>query len=267
MVRNAPRLIVIAGPNGAGKSTIALLRERFDVREFVNADVIAQGLSAFAPESVAFAAGRVMLRRLRELADARSDFAFETTLASRSFAPWIAGLKVRGYVFDLVFVWLRDARLAAERVQLRVAAGGHSIPAQVVHRRFERSRRNFFELYRPIADRWTVYDNSNPAGARVIARGSGPEVAEVLDTNCWRGIEPPTDMIRESAPTPSRFPDAEAMDRVVARAVREALWRHKQLGQSIVAWQEGRIVRIEAKDIPVDPPDVEGGDARRTTSG
>jgi predicted ABC-type ATPase len=95
-----PKVVVIAGPNGAGKSTTAprLLREALAVQEFVNADTIAAGLSAFAPQSVAFAAGRVMLARLRELAAMNSDFAFETTLASRTFAPWLQTLKRQGYV-------------------------------------------------------------------------------------------------------------------------------------------------------------------------
>jgi predicted ABC-type ATPase len=264
MANSAPRLVVIAGPNGAGKSTIAakLLPERFGIREFVNADVIAQGLSAFDPDAVAFAAGRTMLLRLQELADARADFAFETTLASRTFAPWIAEQKNRGYVFELVFVWLRDADLAEDRVKKRVASGGHSVPGETVQRRFGRSLRNFFELYRPLADSWTVYDNSNPTDPRVIARGAGRDVIEVLDADCWRKLEPSSDMVHERPPVPSKFSDAEAMDRIVVRAVREALLRHKLLGQSIAAWQDGRVVEIRAEDIQVDPVELEAARAR-----
>src|ERR1044071_7909514 len=94
-----PTVVILAGPNGAGKSTVApaLLRGALAVHEFVNADVIARGLSAFDPESVAIAAGRIMIARLRELARQRASFAFETTLASRSFAPWLRGLSSDGY--------------------------------------------------------------------------------------------------------------------------------------------------------------------------
>lgn len=109
-----PQVIVIAWPNGAGKSTLApyLLRDTFGLLEFVNADSIALGLSAFRPEGESPEAGRVMLRRLRELSAARASFAFETTLSTRSYAPWIAGLKGSGYNFHLTFLWLRSPDLA-----------------------------------------------------------------------------------------------------------------------------------------------------------
>ena len=113
-----PLVIAIAGPNGAGKSTTApsLLRDALRVSEFVNADAIAGGLSAFRPDSVAIPAGRVMLERMRQLAKARADFVFETTLASRSFAPWLARLKCGGYRVHILFLWLESADLAVNRV-------------------------------------------------------------------------------------------------------------------------------------------------------
>ncbi|HET9530934.1 MAG TPA: zeta toxin family protein, partial [Blastocatellia bacterium] len=120
---------MIAGCNGAGKSTLAphLLRDTFGLTEYVNADTIAQGLSAFAPEKVAFKAGRVMLNRLRDLAERRENFAFESTLASRFYAPWIAELKQNGYEFDLIFIWLSSPELAVRRVEELVRLGGHAI--------------------------------------------------------------------------------------------------------------------------------------------
>jgi predicted ABC-type ATPase len=128
MAEQSPTVIVIAGPNGAGKSTSApvLLPKTLEVLEFVNADTIASGLSAFRSESVAVEAGRIMLRRLAELAGERANFAFETTLASRSFAPWIAGLRQTGYLFHLVFLWLPTPDLAIKRVLARVRQGGHN---------------------------------------------------------------------------------------------------------------------------------------------
>src|SRR5207245_5581410 len=121
-----PSIVILAGPNGAGKSTVApaLLRGALAVNEFVNADVIASGLSAFDPDSAAIAAGRVMLARIRELASQRVNFAFETTLASRSFAPWLRQLVTSGYSAHLVFLWLPSADFAVDRVAERVRTGG-----------------------------------------------------------------------------------------------------------------------------------------------
>src|SRR5262245_40476824 len=117
-----PHVIVIAGPNGAGKTTAApaLLHEELAVKHFVNADTIAAGLSAFAPEKAAIQAGRAMLERIRYLAEKNENFAFETTLASRTFAPWIIDLKKKGYIFHLAFLFLDSVNLAISRVQERV---------------------------------------------------------------------------------------------------------------------------------------------------
>ncbi len=143
-----PIVVVLAGPNGAGKTTAseALLRDELAVFQFVNADAIARGLSGFEPERAAFAAGRVMLSRLDELAAQRADFAFETTLASRAFAPWLARRILDGYEFHLCFVWLPSAEMAITRVAARVKAGGHDIPAESIRRRYARGIRNLFEL-------------------------------------------------------------------------------------------------------------------------
>lgn len=123
-----PQIIIIAGPNGAGKSTLAplLLRDKLKLNEYVNADTIALGLSAFAPESAAIEAGRVMLKRLRDLAAQRKSFAFETTLATRSYAKSLKGLIETGYDVHLIYLWLRDPEIAIARVQERVRAGGQT---------------------------------------------------------------------------------------------------------------------------------------------
>jgi predicted ABC-type ATPase len=166
-------VILLAGPNGAGKSTVAplLLRGVLGVREFVNADTIASGLSAFSPESAAFQAGRLMLGRLAELSKKRRNFSFESTLSARSFAPWLQRLKASGYRVRIIFLFLPDARLAIERVRQRVRLGGHDVQASVIRRRYHAGIRNFFELYMPIADQWRVYDNSGLT-PRLIAVGS-----------------------------------------------------------------------------------------------
>lgn len=125
-VNASPAVVIIAGPNGAGKSTAApkVLQGALGVTEFVNADEIARGLSGFNPEGVAIAAGRVMLSRLRDLAEQRISFAFETTLASRSFAPWLERLAESGYMVHLVFFWLPSADVAIARVAQRAGTGG-----------------------------------------------------------------------------------------------------------------------------------------------
>lgn len=190
MTKRAPKLVVIADPNGAGESTAApyLLRDELRVPHFVNADTIAQGLSGFAPEAHAFAAGRLMLQRLHALAQERSDFAFETTLASRMFCPWIKTLKRGGYSFRLVFLWLPTAEMSIARVRRRVGAGGHSVPDDVVRRRYERGLVNLFSLYLPLADRWDVIDNSSAVASRRVASGNETQT-NVEDPETWSRIQ------------------------------------------------------------------------------
>jgi predicted ABC-type ATPase len=187
MVSRAPLAVVVAGPNGAGKSTMAsrVLQDALAVSEFVNADAIATGLSAFRPDSVAIGAGRVMLARLRALAETRADFAFETTLASRSFARWLADLGRSGYRTHLAFLSLPDADLAVARVAERVRQGGHGVPEAVVRRRFAAGLRNFFDIYRTVVDTWQIFDNSEETGPRLIASGRKAEKAAVVDQDAW----------------------------------------------------------------------------------
>jgi predicted ABC-type ATPase len=180
-----PTVVVIAGPNGAGKSTAApfLLKGALGVLEFVNADQIAVGLSAYSPETVSFEAGRIMLRRLHELAQSGSSFAFESTLSSRTFAKFLRDCRSRGYRVILFYVTLPSSNLAVQRVALRVRQGGHNIPTDDVHRRFKRSLTNLFELYLPLCDRWTVLDNASGL-LETIASGT-PRRATVKDSEKW----------------------------------------------------------------------------------
>jgi predicted ABC-type ATPase len=186
---SAPSIVVVAGPNGAGKSTLApfLLRDALAVFEFVNADQIASGLSAFHPESVAVAAGRLMLARLTELARRRESFGFETTLASRSFAPWLRARIADGYTVQLLYLWLASPEIALARVAGRVARGGHLVPDDIVRRRYAAGLRNFFGLYQPIATTWRVYDASAVGPPRMVARGAEGDI-RVLDPGVWPEI-------------------------------------------------------------------------------
>lgn len=187
--RKGPSLVALAGPNGAGKSTAgsALLREALGVTEFVNADVIARGLSAFDPDRAAIAAGRIMIARIRDLAARRATFAFETTLASRSFAPWIATLAQSGYRFHLFFLWLPTADMAVERVARRVRMGGHAVPEDTIRRRYGAGLKNFFSLYLPLATGWRLYDNSRGSPRRV-AVGSRTGLVQVADPESWAAL-------------------------------------------------------------------------------
>jgi predicted ABC-type ATPase len=184
----SPKVIAIAGPNGAGKSTLApfMLRDAYGLLEFVNADTIARGLAAFDPESVAFEAGRIMLRRLRDLAGRRRSFAFETTLASRSYATWIKELRRQGYEFSLLFLWLRTPELAVQRVRARVRIGGHDVPEDVIRRRYHKGVKNFFGLYQALAGSWGVYDNSSRGNPRFVAEGMGGNVTGIHAEGAWR---------------------------------------------------------------------------------
>lgn len=182
---------MLAGPNGAGKTTASrpLLTGALAVEEFVNADAIAKGLSAFRPESVAIEAGRIMLARLHELAARRASFAFETTLASRTFAPWIKRLIADGYAFRLIFLWLPSADHAVTRVRERVSSGGHEVPEAVIRRRYEAGLRNFFCLYSPISESWMLLDNSAGGVPTLIAEGCFEEATVVSSSALWDNLK------------------------------------------------------------------------------
>ena len=160
--RKPPLCIVIAGPNGAGKTTFArdYLPRTARVVHFVNADLIAGGLSPLRPELAALAAGRLVLRELDRLAKARANFAFESTLSGLVYLQRLKRWKARGYRIEIIYLYLSSPQLALRRITGRVRQGGHAVPAADVRRRFSRSWMNFQKSYRLLADEWTVYDNS-----------------------------------------------------------------------------------------------------------
>lgn len=158
----SPNVYIIAGPNGAGKTTFAkeFLPNYAGCRNFINADLIAQGVSPFSPEAVAFRAGRLMLEEISLIAKRSESFGFETTLSGRSYQRLIGDLKRRGYEVHFYFLWIPSVQLALERVKARVVGGGHNVPEVVVRRRFERSIHNFLLAYRSLGDSWMLFDNS-----------------------------------------------------------------------------------------------------------
>ena len=159
---NKKQLYIIAGCNGAGKTTASftILPEVLDCKEFINADEIAKGLSPFQPESVAMQAGRIMLARMNELLQKGETFAFETTLATKSYKQKIEWAQTNGYEVTLLFFWLCNVAMAKERVAQRVAEGGHSIPSQTIERRYYNGIANLFTIYIDMVDICYIFDNS-----------------------------------------------------------------------------------------------------------
>jgi predicted ABC-type ATPase len=180
-----PGIYIIAGCNGAGKTTasITILPEILKCKEFVNADSIAAGLSPFNVESVAFEAGRIMLQRIQRLMEDKEDFAFETTLSTRSYVSLIQKARENGYKITLLYFWLKSPDIAKKRVAKRVSQGGHNIPDEVVERRYYRGISNLLNLYIPIVDKWTVFDNMK-VGPTIIARGTMNE-DQMINSELW----------------------------------------------------------------------------------
>lgn len=155
-------LYVIAGCNGAGKTTASytILPEILNCDEFVNADEIAKGLSPFRPEKASIQAGRLMLQRIKSLIKNGQDFAFETTLATKSYKNLISDAQANGYSVTLIFFYLNSQDLAVKRVETRVKEGGHDIPEKVIRRRYENGLKNFFNIFKSIVDEWMFIENS-----------------------------------------------------------------------------------------------------------
>lgn len=168
-----PRCLVVAGPNGAGKTTFAREYLPHDVRvlNFVNADLIAGGLSPLKPELAAIAAARLVLKEIARLVEERADFAFESTLSGLSYISRLRDMKQSGYHIEIIYLKIVSPRLAMNRIKSRVQEGGHDVPRVDVRRRFARSWQNFENHYRSLADAWAIYDNSTRPPKLI---GSGP---------------------------------------------------------------------------------------------
>lgn len=185
-----PNIYIIAGSNGSGKTTLAntLLPEFLSCNEFVNADLIAAGLSPFNPDSTALQAGRLMLERIKILSEEKKDFAFETTLSTRSYAPHIKEWREEGYDVHLIFLWVNSVDISIARVVNRVKNGGHNIPEDVICRRYERGLKNFLDIYRHIVTSWEIYDNSSGEDAFLVAVYSGNNL-RIHQEKIWKEIQ------------------------------------------------------------------------------
>ncbi|MCX5696818.1 MAG: zeta toxin family protein [Candidatus Omnitrophica bacterium] len=166
---------IIAGPNGSGKTTFAkmFLPDYVKCPNFVNADLIAQGLAPFEPRAAAIKAGKLVLQQIHEYGNRGADFAFETTLSGKSYVSLLTGLKSKGYALHLFFLWIPSPELAIARIKDRVAEGGHNVPAEDVRRRFVRGISNFFSLYDTLFDSWMLFDNSKAKPILIAKRRNG----------------------------------------------------------------------------------------------
>lgn len=164
-----PKLYVIAGPNGSGKTTFAekFLPDYVDCVEFINADMIAKGLSPFVPSKVAIKAGKILLDQIDDCSRRKVNFAFETTLSGKAYIRLLRKMKQHGYELHMFFLWLPTVKLALARIADRVQKGGHDIPEHDVRRRFARGLKNLFHVYRPLFDTWSVFDNSTGSPAQI----------------------------------------------------------------------------------------------------
>ena len=239
-----PKLYIIAGPNGAGKTTFAgtFLPRETTSREFVNADEIALRISPSRPEAAAFQAGREMLERIKALADQRTDFAIETTLSGKSYALLLRKLKASGYEIHLFFLWLPDVQMAIDRVADRVRKGGHNIPQTVIRRRYAAGIRNLFDVYRPILNSWTLFDNSRDVHYP-IARETNLHLV-VMDVSLFErfskmGTSASDEALRESDGPPDWMPAVIALRHAKAKVIEE----HLKTGHPLIVWRDGKVYR------------------------
>lgn len=254
-----PNLFIIAGPNGAGKTTYVkrFLPQEMQCREFVNADLIAAGLSPFAPDKAAYEAGRIMLNRLRELAARRENFSFETTLSGRAYAPLLRDLRAAGYRIQLDFLWIPHLGITNQRVRQRVAKGGHNIPEEVQLRRFHLGVRNLAELYRPLIDFWRLYDNTGENPHLVAEEEDG--LLRIVDAVRLAQIEQSTsvrlmpDILPRGIETPAVFVPSEETRksmRAMRKAYADVILENKAWGLPIIQWRDGiGVVEVPAEQL------------------
>ena len=178
-------IYIISGCNGAGKTTasMTILPEFLDCQEFVNADMIASGLSPFKPENVAFESGRIMLERIDFLMKTNQSFAIETTLATKSYKNKLLDAIENGYQIKFLFFWLPSYEMAIDRVAIRVSEGGHNIPKDIIKRRYFRGIENLFNIYIPLAHDWAVFENSNKH-PEIVAQGMLNEI-QIMKQELW----------------------------------------------------------------------------------
>ncbi|HEY5552481.1 MAG TPA: AAA family ATPase [Opitutaceae bacterium] len=254
-----PNLFIIAGPHGAGKTTYVreFLPQEMKCLEFVNADLIAAGLSPFAPDKAAFEAGRIMLRRLRELFARRQDFSFETTLTGFGYTHLLQEMREAGYRIRLDYLWIPDLEITRARVKQRVRKGGHDIPDEVQQRRFRKGLNLLFEHYRPLVHYWRIFDNTGQEPRLVVEEQDGvlrvkdlSKLAEIQAATSLRIMEEKPDERVEEPAAFSLGEDSRAGLRAMRRAFADVVIENKSLGLPIIQWREGKgVVEVPAEQL------------------
>lgn len=183
-----PNCYIVAGSNGAGKTTFAneFLPRYANCPTFINADLIARGLSPFDPDAALARAGHLVLENIQQASASRTNFAFETTLSGRSYLRVIRDLRKRGYRIHMFYLWIPGPELALARIRDRVRQGGHNVPAATVRRRFPRTLRNLFHLYRPLLDTLRVFDNSTRQPRLIFEDEDGETI--VYNSNLYQQL-------------------------------------------------------------------------------
>ncbi len=254
-----PNLFVIAGPNGAGKTTYVrrFLPQEMRCREFVNADLIAAGLSPFNAPDAEIEAGRIMLKRLRTLAAERKDFSFETTLSGYGYVPFLADLRAAGYRIRLDFLWIPHLDITRSRVRQRVIKGGHDIPDDVQLRRFHVGIRHLAKHYRPLVDYWRLSDNtgSNPhlvaeelAGQLSVVDPARLAFIEQSATVRFMPETPSSTVEESPAFTPAE--ETRRSLRAMRKAFADVVLENKAWGLPVIQWRDGiGVVEVPAEQL------------------
>ena len=246
-VSDQPTIYIIAGCNGAGKTTASFtfLPTIVNCRLFVNADEIARGISPLNPEDAAVAAGRLMLQRIRELVSRKDTFAFETTLSSLVYGNMIPEWQKLGYRVQLIFLYLKSGQMAVQRVRARVAAGGHAVDEDVIHRRYTRGLSNFDKVYKSMVDRWCVYDNSY-SQANLVAQGT--RYVEVVNDS---------DVMSQFKEPEEHYESQWAYDilRGINEGIRKMIEEARLHDRKVVIYKGGKVQEVPAREITFDDQD------------
>lgn len=183
-----PNLYVIAGPNGAGKTTFAkeFLPKYVHCTNFINADLIALGLAPFSPKKVQIKAGKLLLEQIDRLLKQKIDFAFESTLSGRAYVSLFKEATAKGYAVTIFYLSISSVKLAQERVKQRVKEGGHHVPIDDIKRRFDRSWKNFIDLYRPLVQSWFLFDNTGLVPVEIAKYDQGK--VRVINKKLYEGL-------------------------------------------------------------------------------
>ena len=234
------------------------LPEEVRCREFVNADLIAAGLSPFAPDKAAFEAGRIMLNRLRLLAEQRQDFSFETTLSGRGYASLLRDGRAAGYHIRLDFLWIPNLEITRQRVRQRVTKGGHNIPDEVQQRRFQLGIRNLAELYRPLVDHWRLYDNTggHPHFVAEEERGKlrvgDADRLEFIEKSSGVRFMPDSPKVVEEPVALVLGEETRKSLRAMRKAFADVVLENQAWGLPVIQWREGRGV-VEVPPEQLEP--------------